>query len=178
MLTGIVRDASTAFVPEAKVTLTSTLTGQSVDLVTGDFGTYTFADIKPGIYSITVEASGFKRYTQEGIRLATGETIRLDLELTVGGANETIVVNADASLLRSETGSLGQVISNRKIVDLPLNGRSFISLAALSPGVALPPALQLPRINGGRPRTNEYLFDGISVLQPEPGQEAFFPIID
>ena len=68
----------------------------------------------------------------------------------------------------------------RKIIDLPLNGRSFIALAALAPGVAVPPppAAPLPRINGGRPRTNEYLFDGISVLQPEPGQVAFFPNVD
>ncbi len=81
-------------------------------------------------------------------------------------------------LLRSETSSLGQVIENRKIVDLPLNGRSFITLAGLAPDVALPPGSSLPRINGGRPRTNEYLFDGISVLQPEPGQVAFFPNVD
>jgi hypothetical protein len=61
-----------------------------------------------------------------------------------------------------------------------LNGRSFITLATLVPGVAVPPppAAPLPPINGGRPRTNEYLFDGISVLQPEPGQVAFFPTID
>ena len=63
-------------------------------------------------------------------------------------------------------------------MQLPLNGRSFILLAGLAPGVALPPGSPLPRINGGRPRTNEYLFDGVSVLQPEPGQVAFFPIID
>ena len=63
-------------------------------------------------------------------------------------------------------------------MQLPLNGRTFIMLATLAPGVALPPGTQLPRINGGRPRTNEYLFDGISVLQPEPGQVAYFPIID
>src|SRR5688500_5568155 len=71
-------------------------------------------------------------------------------------------------------------VANRKIVDLPLNGRSFITLASLAPGVAVPPppAAPFPRINGGRPRTNEYLFDGISVLQPEPGQVAFFPNID
>ncbi len=71
-------------------------------------------------------------------------------------------------------------MDNRKIVDLPLNGRSFITLATLVPGVAVPPApaAPFPRINGGRPRTNEYLFDGISVLQPEPGQVAFFPNID
>ena len=65
-------------------------------------------------------------------------------------------------------------------MDLPLNGRSFITLASLVPGVAVPPppAAPFPRINGGRPRTNEYLFDGISVLQPEPGQVAFFPNVD
>ena len=83
-----------------------------------------------------------------------------------------------APLLRTETASLGQVIDQEKIVGLPLNGRTFITLAGLAPGVALPPGSLLPRINGGRPRTNEYLFDGISVLQPEPGQVAFFPIID
>src|SRR5262249_44918967 len=65
-----------------------------------------------------------------------------------------------------------------EVVELPLNGRTFISLAALAPGVALPPGSFFPRINGGRPRTNEYLFDGVSVLQPEPGQVAFIPIID
>ena len=94
--------------------------------------------------------------------------------------SEAVTVRADAPLLRSETSGLGHVVDNRKIVDLPLNGRSFITLAALVPGVAVPPApaAPFPRINGGRPRTNEYLFDGISVLQPEPGQVAFFPNID
>ena len=99
---------------------------------------------------------------------------------TIGEVAEALTVTADAPLLRSDTAGLGHVIDNRRIVDLPLNGRSFIALASLVPGVALPPspAAPLPRINGGRPRTNEYLFDGISVLQPEPGQVAFFPNVD
>src|SRR5207244_1591773 len=80
--------------------------------------------------------------------------------------------------LRAETASLGTVVEHEQVVQLPLNGRTFIALASLAPGVALPPSSQLPRINGGRPRTNEYLFDGISVLQPEPGQVAFSPVID
>src|SRR5688572_5600062 len=94
--------------------------------------------------------------------------------------SEAVTVTADAPLLRSETSSLGHVVDNRRIVDLPLNGRSFITLASLVPGVTMPPApaAPFPRINGGRPRTNEYLFDGISVLQPEPGQVAFFPNVD
>ena len=87
-------------------------------------------------------------------------------------------MTADASLLRGASSGLGHVVDNQKVVELPLNGRSFITLAGLVPGVALPPGSSLPRINGGRPRTNEYLFDGISVLQPEPGQVAFFPNID
>ena len=97
-----------------------------------------------------------------------------------GRSPKPITVTADAPLLRSETSGLGHVIDNRRVVDLPLNGRSFITLATLAPGVAVPPtpAAPFPRINGGRPRTNEYLFDGISVLQPEPGQVAFFPNVD
>src|SRR5690242_5138358 len=61
---------------------------------------------------------------------------------------------------------------------MPLNSRNFVQLATLAPGVELPPGTVLPRINGGRPRTNEYLYDGISALQPEPGQVVYFPIID
>ena len=89
------------------------------------------------------------------------------------------MVVADAPIGdEAETASLGTVVENEQVVQLPLNGRLFIMLAAIAPGVALPPNSVLPRINGGRPRTNEYLFDGISVLQPEPGQLAYYPIID
>ncbi|MFN7982374.1 MAG: hypothetical protein U0Q11_10990 [Vicinamibacterales bacterium] len=89
----------------------------------------------------------------------------MDAALTLGALTEAVNVVGDASLLRENSASLGQVIDNDKILALPLNGRSFITLAGLVPGVALPPNSSLPRINGGRPRTNEYLFDGISVLQ-------------
>src|SRR5213079_1910464 len=95
-----------------------------------------------------------------------------------GDVREMVTVVADAPIVRSETASLGAVIEHEQVVQLPLNGRLFIMLAGIAPGVALPPNSVLPRINGGRPRTNEYLFDGISVLQPEPGQVAYFPIID
>ena len=124
-----------------------------------------------------VELSGFRSARRDGVRVETGLTRQLDFELMVGGLTETVTVAGDAPALRA-TASLGQVVSEEKIPALPLNGRSFITLASLAPGVALPPASQFPRINGGRPRTNDYLFDGISVLQPEPGQVAFFPIVD
>ena len=177
-LTGDVSDQAGAAVPGATVTVTSVGTNLSRTSMTGPDGRYAVPGLAPGSYQVRVELSGFRPLTREGIRLATGETVRLDLQLEVGGLAEAITVTADAPLLRSETSGLGQVIDNRKVVDLPLNGRSFITLASLAPGVALPPGSPLPRINGGRPRTNEYLFDGISVLQPEPGQVAFFPNID
>ncbi len=139
---------------------------------------YTAPSLAPGKYRVDVELSGFKPMRREGIRLSTGETVRIDFDLVVGGVREQITVTAGAPMLRAETASLGTVVANEQIVQMPLNGRTFITLASLAPGVALPPNSQLPRINGGRPRTNEYLFDGISVLQPEPGQVAYFPVID
>src|SRR2546425_7599754 len=90
----------------------------------------------------------------------------------------SIEVRGDAGQARTDSGGLTARIDGMTAVTLPLNGRSFIPLVALSPGVALPPGSAFPRINGGRPRANEYLIDGISVLQPEPGQVAFFPVID
>ncbi len=177
-VTGIVVDQAGAAVPGAAVTLSNAATNQSRLAVTTAAGVYSVAGLPPGEYRVTVELSGFKTIQRTGVRLATGETGRLDFTLAVGDVREDVTVTADAPILRSETASLGAVVEHEKVVQLPLNGRMFITLASLAPGVALPPGSQLPRINGGRPRTNEYLFDGISVLQPEPGQVAFFPVVD
>lgn len=177
-LTGVVRDAAGATVAGAVVTVTDEARNVSRESATSDGGVYAVAGLAPGLYRLGVALPGFRPYLREAVTLATGETQRVDVTLTPGDVSETVTVSGGTPLLREATASLGQVISNEKVVGLPLNGRSFISLAALAPAVALPPGSQLPRINGGRPRTNEYLFDGISVLQPEPGQVAFFPIID
>ncbi|HKQ74069.1 MAG TPA: TonB-dependent receptor [Blastocatellia bacterium] len=181
-LTGDVRDSAGAGVANATVTVKQTETGDATKTTSGKDGVYTVTNLRPGLYTITVEAASFRRFVQEGVRLTTGERIRLDVALTAGGVNEEVKVTADASLLRTETGSLGQVIPNRRIVDLPLNGRNFFTLITLVPGVAAPPPTtagpSFPRLNGGRPRVNEFLYDGISALQPEPGQVAFSPVID
>jgi hypothetical protein len=181
-LTGAVRDGAGAGVAKATVSVTQTETGDVTTATSGKDGVYTITNLRPGLYTVTVEAKSFRRFVREGVRMTTGERIRVDVALTVGGVNEEVKVTADASLLRTETGSLGQVIRNRRIVDLPLNGRNFFSLITLVPGVAAPPPTtagpSVPRINGGRPRVNEYMYDGISVLQPEPGQVAFNPVID
>ncbi len=177
-ITGVVTDPSGASLPGANVTVRAADTNVPQFVVSGADGGYTAAGLKPGPYTIRVELSGFRTLERQGIRVATGETVRADLALSMGAVNETLTVTADAPILRAETASLGQVVDHQKIVELPLNGRTFITLSQLVPGVALPPGTFLPRINGGRPRTNEYLYDGISVLQPEPGQVAFFPIPD
>jgi outer membrane receptor protein involved in Fe transport len=177
-ITGVVKDQAGAAVPGATVTVTNVDTNRQRVVASSGDGVYTAPTLAPGSYRIDVTLAGFKRVRREGIRLSTGEKVRIDFDLAVGDVREQVTVTADAPILRAETASLGTVVGQHSVVQLPLNGRAFIMLAALAPGVALPPNTQLPRINGGRPRTNEYLFDGISVLQPEPGQVAFFPVID
>ena len=116
-------------------------------------------------------------FRSSGLRLRLGDQVRLDIALAIGGA-DTIDVAAQAPLLQMANGSVSYSVDQTKLAALPLDGRNFIPLIALSPGVALPSGSLLPRINGSRPRTNEYLYDGISVLQPEPGQVVFYPILD
>src|SRR3954463_15792224 len=175
---GVVRDPAGAAVPGATVVVTDLDDSAARIVRSGGEGLYTATGLAPGDYRVAVEMSGFKPVRHTGIHVSIGQKVQLDLELEVGGVSEQVTVREDASTLRSGAASLGIVVGHDQIVQLPLNGRAFIRLAGLAPGVALPPNSQLPRINGGRPRTNEYLFDGISVLQPEPGQVAFFPVID
>ena len=181
-ITGLIHDERGALIPQGRIVITEVSTSQVVITTIGEAGIFTVTNLKPGNYTVTVEAQGFKSYVRSGVQLATGERVRLDITLQPGQLSESVMISEDASPLRTESGSLGQVVNNRKIVDMPLNGRNFLSLVSLSAGVAQPPPTtagpSFPRINGGRPRTNEYLFDGISVLQPEPGQVAFFPVIE
>src|SRR5262245_20926317 len=177
-ITGLVRDQNGAAVPGATVTVTQVVTNRPRVVVSTADGALTAAGLAPGEYRVEIALAGFKPVRREGVLPSPGEQVRLDFDLAVGDVREQVTVRADTPILREATGSLGTVVKHEQLMQLPLNGRSFIALSALAPGVALPPNSQLPRINGGRPRTNEYLFDGISVLQPEPGQVAYFPIID
>jgi hypothetical protein len=107
-----------------------------------------------------------------------GDRLELSLELAVAGASHALEVIAAAPLLQASRGAVSFVADQKKVVTLPLDGRNFVPLIALSSGVNLPPGNLLPRINGSRPRVSEYIYDGISVLQPEPGQVAYYPVID
>ena len=144
-LIGEVRDQNGARVQNVKVTLIDVSTGQSSSQLSDD-GAFILTNLKPGIYNVAAEASGFKQSIREGVRLAIGERVRLDVVLEPGAVSELVTIVQDASLLRTESGGLGQVISNRKVVDIPLNGRNFLSLVTLSAGVAQPPPTTRPLI--------------------------------
>lgn len=177
-LSGRVLDPSGAGVPNARVDLTESATDLRQATVATNSGDYVFINLKPGAYRIDVSAPGFKRLLRSGITVITGETVTADLTLSVGDDQQAINVEGDEPLLQTGTSNIETNISEQVIAAMPLNSRNFVQLATLAPGVELPPGTVLPRINGGRPRTNEYLFDGISALQPEPGQVAFFPILE
>ena len=110
--------------------------------------------------------------------MAVGQTATADLVLGVGGDQQTVTVDSDYPVMQAGTSDIQTNIAAATIAAMPLNTRNFIQLSTLAPGVELPPGTLLPRINGGRPRTNEYIYDGISALQPEPGQVVYFPILD
>lgn len=178
-LTGTITDANGAILQQAKVVVASeSAVGVNLRTETTDSGDYAVVSLRPGIYTIRVSAPGFTTVERSGITIRTGQRTRVDIALRAGGSDQVVNVSADASLLTTESGALTTVIDRESIAALPLNGRNMISLTTLAPGVSLPPGTLLPRINGGRPRTNEYLYDGVSALQPEPGQVAFFPILD
>ena len=133
-ITGLVKDQAGAPVPGATVTVTETRTNLQRVVVSTSDGVYTVPSLPPGEYRLDLELSGFRRVRREGIRLATGETARIDFDLAVGTVQEQVTVIGDAPVVREATASLGTVVENQQVVQLPLNGRLFIMLAAIAPG--------------------------------------------
>ena len=136
-LTGTVSDASGAVIPNAKVTATNVATGVPRATITNSSGNYLITALLPGNYQITTEAVGFKQTIQGPVKFEVDQVARIDFVLEVGASRETIDVSANAVLLDSATSTVGTVIENQQVADLPLNGRDPISLLALSPGIRL-----------------------------------------
>ena len=177
-LRGRVLDPAGSAVANATIDLTQSGTNARICTLSSRSGDYSFINLRPGVYVLEVNAPGFAHLTRAGVHAIIGQTVNVDLRLAVTANQQTVNVTADAPLLQSTTSNVQTNISGSTVMAMPLNTRNFVQLATLAPGVELPPGTVLPRINGGRPRTNEYLFDGISALQPEPGQVVYFPIID
>src|SRR6266542_4243024 len=167
-ITGEVRDANGSVVSKATITVTNVQTNVSIRSETNDQGLYTVPSLKPGPYSITVEKAGFKKSVRSGVTLQVNQVARLDVNMQVGELTTAVKIVEAATLLESETSSRGSVIDQKKIVDLPLNGRDYNQLALLSPGV-LPGTPRLAsvnfkgvlNVNGNRTFNNVFLLGGV-----------------
>ena len=163
-IVGVVEDSSGAVVANARVTIQQLGTGESREIQTNQTGEFNAPFLKPGNYTVTASAKGFKSKTLNGITLEVDQTPNLLIQLEVGSSTETVEVTGAAPLVDSATSSLGQVIENKQILDLPLNGRNPFALGLLS-GNTTPMfgmTSNLPFIaGGGRFSANEVTLDGV-----------------
>ncbi|MDQ6705695.1 MAG: Plug and carboxypeptidase regulatory-like domain-containing protein, partial [Acidobacteriota bacterium] len=130
---GFAKDPSGAVVPNAKVTVKNQ-TGLERQATTNESGYYTITNIPPGVYSIAVEAPGFKKYESTNNKLDPSASLGVDATLTVGAASETVEVSANTVTLQTESASVQQLITREQINGLELNGRNPVGLASLVPG--------------------------------------------
>ena len=194
-IAGIVTDATGASVPNAKVTATLAATGQQRDSLSNSAGEFVIPQLAPGGYRVNVTAVGFQSAVVENITLNIAERAIVNVSLKVGQVSEELtVVGSAAPLLEPETASLGQVVSRRTINDLPLNGRNYITLGALSPGVI--PQLSTGTgsasfiasttqrsdrsllVGGQRESSTSYIYDGVEVRNPRIGDSSITPSLD
>ncbi len=170
-IVGTITDSSGAIVPGAKITVTQEETGISRELTSNAVGGFVAPALRIGTYTVAVEFSGFQGYEQTGIILNVRDIIRVDIQMTIGAATETITVTADVARLQTETGEVSELISGQQVTDLAINGRSFVNLAILGTGVvSRMPTFNRPialggtntqiNFNGTRNTANIYLING------------------
>src|SRR5262245_20873241 len=138
-IVGSVTDAQKAAAPNATVTVTEAATNQSVTVTTNERGDYVAPSLNPGLYRVTVSSPGFQKTVINSVEVQVGQSARVDVEMKVGEVTSTVEVTSSAPQLDTESGTLGHVVTNTQIVNLPLNGRSYYELARLTPGAALLP---------------------------------------
>jgi Carboxypeptidase regulatory-like domain len=133
---GVVRDASGALIPGTTLTATNTETGLSRMVISGDDGSYRFAALPVGSYEVRAALTGFQTAVRSGLTLAVGQDAVINFTLEVGQVTETVEVTGEAPLVNTTSSSLGGLVTEENVADLPLNGRNFIDLTFLQPGVA------------------------------------------
>ena len=142
VITGTVADEQRAFIPKAVVIARNSETGAHYETVSTATGNYTITSLPSGVYQLSVETSGFKRYLQQGIIVQVAQTVRVDVVMPVGAASESVTVNAAAPLLKTENAEQSTNISGELFNSLPLNVgatnsiRSWLSFIQLAPGVS------------------------------------------
>ena len=182
-LTGRVTDPSDAIIPGVTVTVTNTATQIAHTTITNGDGYYFVPFLPPGPYQVQLKGNGFKVLQRSGLVLEVAEAARLDFKLEVGDVRQSVQVQSTVPLLNVENATVGQVIDNKQILDLPLNGRDFTQLATLVPGAtSLAPsgseATSQLSINGARSNGAVFMVDGISITEQFYDGAALNPSID
>jgi len=173
-LSGLVTDASGAAVAGVTVEVKDLDRNTTFRATSNETGFYVHSSLPPGHYSVSAERAGFRRYVLEQFNIATQQKAALDIALEVGAVTESVTVTGNAQIIDTSTATLSGVVENKRIVDLPLNGRNIYSLAALTPGVfGRRPAtginlegfhsIGIFTVNGGRDSSNAILMDGVPV---------------
>jgi len=189
-LTGTVQDLSGAALARAEVRIINQATNEQRTQVTSESGSFTFPLLPPGSYRLDVESPGFKRYRRSGITIEVQQQVVINPTLQVGGVAEKIEVQGETPLLQPATSSLGQVVDNRKIVELPLSGRNTLALIGLTSGTQ--PVGQFGGIpartnaynqgffstGGSQVLSNETLIDGVPANAALFNAPAYVPIVD
>lgn len=187
-ITGQILDQTGAVVPNAKIALTNSATNQTRTVTSNQDGYYSILLVPPATYRLTATSAGFSTFTQENIILDVGLALKINASLSVGETSQSVLVTDAPPAIETQTSSLGQVIDNQQITDLPTNGRNSYSFAALVPGVLAPPGFthtafdeysdQAVSINGARPNQNLFLLDGGMNTEPAFNGPGYFPSID
>jgi hypothetical protein len=191
-ITGQVTDASSAGVPGATITLTNKATNAVRNTVSTAAGDYTIPSVPPGFYDVKAEHPGFKTATSNNVEVQVQQTVRLDMALQVGQVSESVEVSAQADLLQAENASVGTVIENKGVTELPLNGREYLNLVALAANVdTLSPASGQAGSREGGDRANQsisaagqrimfdyFTLDGVNNTDPDFNTYVVLPSID
>lgn len=184
-MVGTVTDPSGAVVPGAEVTVRNTGTSVTFVTVTDGSGFWRAPQLIPGVYEVSVTATGFSTTVRKGIEVRVADRLRVDVVLKVGTLSETVEVTGTAPLLQVEDAALGQVIDNKNIVDLPLNGRNWLQLATLapatvvtSPGAAAGGLSLGVNIGGLSSNQTQFLLDGADNTNLIAAGAAYSPPID
>ncbi len=189
---GTVTDPSGAAVQGARVELRNIDTNVARTTVTDPSGGYEFPFVPTGPYTLLIEAAGFQKASVTRFQLSVDQVARLDMKLSLGQTAETITVEGGALLMQTENATVGTVIDSQKVVELPLNGRSFVQLALLTPGVnpGTPGSITVRRLrgsvgqavgmsaNGARDTQNRFYYDGIEAMDLDSYSFSFSPSID